>query len=97
MYKFYAFGIGLETQEKGMYCKMMDGENVCSNLTKVTWPSLPIFVPSSFKCVVQTLKNLSTCFPNSRIIPPLGQMRESSSVFQDLKKKKKEDEEKYLV
>lgn len=83
MYKFCALDIELRSQEKGMYFQMMNRQNVRSNFTEVTGPSLPVFMPSPFKCVIQTLKDPSTGFPNIRIIPPLGGMRESSLVFGD--------------
>lgn len=89
MYKFYVFGIGLGPQERGIYCHMMDRENVYSSLTEITGPSLPIFIPSSFKCIIHTLKDISSVFPNIKIILPLGEMRETSPVFWNLKKKKK--------
>lgn len=81
MYKFYVFGIGLGPQERGIYCHMMDRENVYSSLTEITGPSLPIFIPSSFKCIIHTLKGISSVFPNIKIILPLGEMRETSPVF----------------
>lgn len=37
VYKFFAFGRGLVSQEKRMYFQLMDGQNVCSSkLTEVT-------------------------------------------------------------
>lgn len=81
MYKFYVFSIELRSQERGMYCHMMDRGNVCSSLTEITGPSLPIFIPSSFKCVIHTLKDISSVFPTIKIILPLGGMRESSPIF----------------
>lgn len=67
-----------------MYFQMIDGEMVCGSLTEVTGPSLPVFIPSSLKCVIQTLYN-QHCFPNIRIVLSLGGMRESPHVFQDLR------------
>lgn len=78
-YEHVHFGLGFKSHERGMY-QMVDEENVYSNLIEVTGT---IFIPSSFKCVIQTRKDLSTGFPNTRIILPLGGMRESSPVFQD--------------